>query len=156
MICPTCSSQKGGVQRIKKHYDLRFLLVHGESISADVGAIAKHMPRIRAVMVSFGLCGTWIAHELGLFYRQQPGWTLSGGGVQGHKKDKIRLTFLACCNSDRTEKWALMIVNSAANHRDFKKKSGREFGFDYHAQKKAWMTMTLFFAWLQRVDEHVG
>jgi len=74
----------------------------------------------------------------------------------GHKKEKTRITCLACCNSDGTEKMPLMVIGSALNPRPFKKKSGQELGFDYHANKKAWMTTVLFCEWLRRLDRYVG
>lgn len=38
----------------------------------------------------------------------------------------------------------------------FKKKYGHELGFDYHSNKKAWMTSELFFNWLRRFDRTIG
>lgn len=147
---------KGWIERFKKRYGLRFRRVHGEAGSADMEAIAQHMPRIHRLIMTFEARDTWNADEFGLFYRQPPGWTLSNGTVSGHKKDKTRLTFLACCNADGSEKIKLMAIGSALNPRAFKKKSGQELGFDYHANKKAWMNTPLFFAWLVRFDNCIG
>lgn len=146
---------KGWVERFKQRDGLRFRQVHGEAMSADVEAIAKQISRIRVVMAPSASRDTWNSDEFDLLYCQPPGWTLLQGRVQSHKKDKTRLTFLACCNSKGIEKLPLMIFNSAANPGAFKKKSGCKLGFDYYANKKPWMTTTVVFAWLQRVVRRV-
>lgn len=147
---------KGWVERFKKRFGLRFRRIHGEAKSADNEAIAKKMPCIHMLMMTFDARDIWNADEFGLFYRQPPSWTLSRKVVSGSKKEKTRITFLACCNADGTEKMPLMIIGSALNPRAFKKKSGQELGFDYHANKKAWMNAPLFFSWLQRLDQFIG
>lgn len=147
---------KGWIERFKRRYGLRFRRVHGEAASADTVAIEQHMPRIERIIMTFQARDTWNADEFGLFYRQPPGWTLSNGVVSGQKKDKTRITFLACCNGDGSEKMKLMVVGRAAVPRAFNKKSGHELGFDYHSNKKAWMTTPLFFGWLVRFDNFIG
>ena len=49
-----------------------------------------------------------------------------------------------------------MVIWRSFRPRGFKKKTGKELGFDFHANKKAWMTTALFFNWLQRFDNYVG
>lgn len=49
-----------------------------------------------------------------------------------------------------------MVLGNALNPRVFEKKSGEQLGFDYHANKKAWMTTTLFFGWLRRFQDYVA
>lgn len=126
---------KGCIERFKKRYGLRFRRVHGEAASVDMVALQNEMPRIHRLLTTFAARDTWNADEFGLFYRQPPGWTLSKNVVSGHKKEKTRMTFLACSNADGSEKMKLMMIRTAMNPRAFKKKSGEELGFDYHANK---------------------
>lgn len=49
-----------------------------------------------------------------------------------------------------------MIIGSALHPRAFKKKSYRELGTDYYTNKKLWMTVTLFFSWLHKLDCFIG
>ena len=72
------------------------------------------------------------------------------------KKEKQRFTVLACANADGSEKFDLMIIGNANKPRAFNKRTGFELGFDYHANRKSWMTQSLFFNWLQRFDSHVA
>lgn len=147
---------KGWVERFKKRFGLRFRRISGEAKSADTEAIVNQMPRIHMLMMNFDARDTWNADEFDLFYRQPPSWTISGNVVSGHKKEESRITFLACCNADGTEKMPLMIIGSALNLRALKMKSGQELGFDYHAKKKAWMNAPQFFSWIQRLDQYIG
>ena len=69
---------------------------------------------------------------------------------------KDRITLLVCANADGSEKVELMIIGTAKKPRPFKQKSGEELGFDYYANKKAWMTTDLFFKWLDRFNLLIG
>lgn len=153
-LCLTFS--RGWLDRFKQRHSLSFRRVHGEALGADVDAINEQFPRILNIISTFAFDDVWNADEFGLFYRQPPNWTLSNTAVSGFKKEKTRLTFLACCNNDGTERLKLMVIGTAMKPRAFQKKSGQEHGFDYHANKKAWMTKELFFAWLNRFDQYVA
>ena len=76
--------------------------------------------------------------------------------LPGRKKAKDRITVLPCSNADGIEKIELMIIGKALIPRVFKNKSGQELGLDYHANKKAWMTATLFFEWLARFHTYIS
>lgn len=67
----------------------------------------------------------------------------------------MRLTFLGCCNSDSSEKYPLMIIGNALQHRPFNVKYRHELGSDYYANKKASMTI-FFFAWLGRFGRYTS
>lgn len=58
-------------------------------------------------------------------------------------------------NPSGYEKNQLMIIGKNRKLRWFMKKSGRELGFDFWANKKVWMTMDLFFPWFERFDGEI-
>jgi len=146
----------GWIARFKKRHGIRFRRMHGEERSADNEAIKEHMPRLHATISTYTDKDVRNADEFGLFFRQPPSWTLSNKPVSSFKKEKHRLTFLACCNSNGSEKFPLMIIGNAERPRPFKKKYGRVLGLDWHFNKKAWMTRVLFFEWLERLDRYIG
>lgn len=146
----------GWIERFKKRHNIRFRRVHGEAKSADDSAIRSEMPRILSLMNNFADKDIWNADEFGLFFRQPPTWTLSSGPVSGFKKEKNRLTFLACTNKDGSEKRPLLIIGNAERPRPFKKKYGHDLGLDWHFNAKAWMNRQIFFNWLQRLDRYIG
>lgn len=85
------------------------------------------------------------ADEFGLNYRMEPERTIEQTEIPGRKKQKDRLSVLACTNADLSEKLELMIIERAVRPRELKKEMFAEHGFDYHANQKAWMTIVLFF-----------
>ena len=108
-----------------------------------------------------GNCGTvcqkdvFNADECGLFFSMAPDKTIAAEPLPGCKKAKERITFMPCANADGSEKFELMVIGHAWKPGVFKKKTGAELGFDYHANKKAWMTSTLFYDWLRRFHSYV-
>eukprot|EP00171_Calliarthron_tuberculosum_P003120 IDg3120t1 len=72
------------------------------------------------------------------------------------KKQKARMTFLACANADGSGKFPMMIIGRARRPRCFQKKTGQDLGFDYWHNSKAWMTSVLFYGWLERFDNFIG
>lgn len=64
--------------------------------------------------------------------------------ISGKKKDKSRMTIAFACNATGTEKLPPVFIGKSAKPRCFQKKSGKELGFYYRNNKKAWMTSALF------------
>lgn len=146
----------GWIGRFQARHGLRYRRTHGESAGANMAAIAEQLPAIREKIGKFQECDVFNADEFGLFFRQPPGWSLSATQVNGLKKDKSRITCLACCNFSGTEKYPLMIIGHARRPRPFGKQSGKALGFDYYFNSKAWMTRELFFSWLERFNAYVS
>ena len=84
-----------------------------------------------------------------------PDKTIAAEPLPGRKKAKERITFMPCVNADGSEKFELMVIGHAWKPHVFKKKTGAELGFYYHANKKAWMTSTLFYDRLRRFHSYV-
>jgi len=64
--------------------------------------------------------------------------------ISGKKKNKFRITIAFACNATGTEKLPPFFIGKSAKPRCFKKKTGKELGFYYRNNKKAWMTGVLF------------
>ena len=50
----------------------------------------------------------------------------------------------------------LMCIEKAWRPRCFTKKTGPRLGFDYHANRKSWMTTELFVSWLYRFSSYIS
>lgn len=146
----------GWLCNFQKRCNLQSLKSHGESGDADMTAIERELPRIRQTVKLYNPNDVFNADEFGHFYRLAPDRTIAVERLPGRKKDKVRLTYLACCNATGTEKLPLMCIGKALRPRCFKKKRGQELGFDYHANRKAWMTSALFFGWLLRFSSYIS
>jgi hypothetical protein len=64
--------------------------------------------------------------------------------LSGQKKNKFRITLSFACNATGTEKLPLFFIGKSVRPQCFQKKSGKELGFNYQGNKKAWMTSALF------------
>lgn len=87
-----------------------------------------------------------VIHRLGLYLAR---WCLDA------KNKKLESLFLVCCNTEGFEKIPLMTIGSALNPPAFKNKSDQKLGFDYNANKKAWMIFLLYFSWPQLRDQFI-
>ena len=74
----------------------------------------------------------------------------------GIKQKKTRLTYAFTVNAEGSDFRKPIVIGSAWRPRCFAKRAGTALGFDYHANAKAWMTMTLFEGWLTAWDAELG
>lgn len=66
------------------------------------------------------------------------------------KKSKDRITFLVACNMDGIEKFKLLAIGKFQNPRCFK--GVKPLPVTYKANRRAWMTSSLFQEWLLKLD----
>ena len=64
--------------------------------------------------------------------------------MSGVKGDKTRITLGFTVNADGTDIRPPFIIGHAHKPQCFERKDGSDLGFDYHWNKKAWMTGVLF------------
>ena len=105
--------------------------------------IRKDLSKIQARLKSFSPKDIWNCDETGLFWKMAPDKTIRLSALPGRKKQKDRITIMPCCNADGSEKMELMVIEKSKRPRVFKGKTGAELSFDYHNNKKAWMTNVL-------------
>ena len=149
------SFSDGWLQKFLDRHGLRTVVMSGESGSADVAAINTALPELRAVIKEYAPQNVFNMDETGLFYCLAPDRTIATRQLEGMKKDKARISIALCANSDGTEKDELLFIGHAAKPRAFNKKSGKELGFFYRNNKKAWMTSLIFQEWLQLFDSRM-
>jgi hypothetical protein len=150
---PTFSD--GWLEKFLERHGLRTVKMSGESGSADVAAIEAALPDLQAIIQSYAPRDVFNMDETGLFYCLAPDRTIASRQIEGMKKDKTRISIALCVNSDGSEKEELMIIGHSAKPRAFNKRTGRQLGFCYRYNKKAWMTSQLFQEWLQRFDSRM-
>lgn len=149
------SFSDGWLEKFLDRHGLRTVVMSGESGSADVSAIEAALPELRAAIKEYAPRDVFNMDETGLFYCLAPDRTIATRQLEGMKKDKTRISIALCANSDGTEKDELLFIGHAAKPRAFKKKSGKELGFFYRNNKKAWMTSLVFQEWLQLFDSRM-
>jgi DDE superfamily endonuclease len=71
------------------------------------------------------------------------------------KGKKVRLTYAFTSNADGSEKLPPIIIGKAKKPQAFQKKSGKQLGFYYRNNAKAWMTSALYQEWIQQWDSEL-
>ena len=84
-----------------------------------------------------------------------PSITIGTHRIKGRKKDKTRVTFLACVNSNSTEKFLLLVVGSASQPHCLRGIPFENLGILYGNTGNAWMTTSVFFEWLKLFDDYI-
>lgn len=90
--------------------------------------------------------------ECGLFYNMLPDKTYAykGENCNGGKVSKERLTILVGANMDGTEKLPILVIGKSKKPKCFQ--NVKSFPCDYESNKKAWMTITIYEAYLKKLD----
>lgn len=144
------------VRSFQKHHGITFVRLDGKVLCGDTTATKVALFALCVELESFNPKDEGNAEERGLFHRQHPGFSIAKSSVFNTDTDKTRLTVLACFISDESEKFSLMTNESESPTRPFRGKYDQHLGFDYHANKNAWMKQTFFFTWLGRLNRHVS
>jgi len=126
----------------EKRNGFRAYRSHGESGAANIDDpdIQRRIAEIHEELSAYALRDRYNMDETALFYSMPPQTTIARGPIEGHKKDKTRITLAFTCNADGTDRFKPLFIGRAAKPRCFNKKTGRELGFLYFHNKKAWMT----------------
>lgn len=78
---------------------------------------------------------------------------LSNCKQSGVKGKKVRLTYAFTSNADGSEKLPPFVIGKAARPRAFNRKTGKQLGFRYRNNAKAWMTSHLYQDWIEEWDQ---
>lgn len=146
----------GWLSNFNRRWGLRVFRSYGEGGDADLEAVRNELPLIKEKVRQYQPKDIFNCDESGLFYKMAPDKTIAQHRLPGRKKQKDRITFMPCCNSDGSEKFEVMFIGKSQQPRVFKKRSGAQLGLDYHNNSRSWMTTELFYAWLGRFNNYIG
>lgn len=77
---------------------------------------------------------------------------LSDRKTSGVKGNKTRITYAFTVNADGSDKLPPLIIGKWKRPKAFGRKSGRDLGFLYYSNAKAWMTTVIYQEWLRDWD----
>ncbi|KNE95919.1 hypothetical protein PSTG_10718 [Puccinia striiformis f. sp. tritici PST-78] len=143
---------QGWLTRFKACPGLQSFTKHGEAAQADKKVIAKEGTRVSKLIQGFAGKDIWNMDETGLFYSMPPDRGLAIEKCSGLKASKTQITTAVTTNSNGSEKLPLLIIGKWAKPKAFRKKSRHSLGFDYHFNKRAWMTTEIFHEWIGRFN----
>ena len=125
-------------------YGLKEHRHHGEAASANPEDISSERARLKEINACYKPKDQFNGDETCLNPYNPPDRGMATHKISGKKKNKFWITIFFVCNATGTEKLPLFFIGKYANPRCFQKKSGKELGFYYRNNKKAWMTAILF------------
>lgn len=80
--------------------------------------------------------------------------TLKSEKCFGGKRSKERVTLLFACNATGTEKLPTLMIGKSRKPRCFA--GVKSFPFRYQANKKAWITTSIFHDWSRKIDRQMS
>lgn len=135
----------GWIDRFKNRNNIVYGKINGEAKSVDTKVTDEWLtsvwPDLRRKFKDEDI---YNADEAGLFFNLTPNTTLKFKNEKciGGKMLKNRLTVLICANMTGSDKKKLLVIGKSRNPRCFK--NVKSLPVDYTANKKAWMTSTIF------------
>ena len=147
-------ASSGWLWRFCRCHGIRELSLEGEKLSADDSGIEIFRKKLQDIMEQEGLTleQLYNCDETGLQYRMLPDKTLAcrhEKGVAGMKKQKDRVTLMACSNATGKHKLPLVCIGKSTNPRCFKNINKDALPVRYYAQRSAWMDCSIFTTWFQ-------
>lgn len=110
----------------------------------DVLSAMYSVPAIIRQLKGYEIDWVYNLDEFGLQYRLSPNSTIVSQLLRSVKKDKARITCLACCNASGPISLPFQFIGNARCSRAFNRQSGEDLGFDYQSNSKAWMNEDFF------------
>lgn len=143
----------GWLSRFKTRHGIVGKVLSGESAAADGEAASEWISdNAASILEQYGPSDIYNADETGLFYEMLPSTTLDlrGQRCHGGKHSKKRVTVLLCANMEGTDKRPPLVIGKSAKPRCFK--GSRGLPVKYVANKKAWITRSIFTEWVVAFD----
>jgi hypothetical protein len=125
-------------------YGLKERRCHGEASSVDLVSVESERKRVREILAAYSKRDRWNFDESALFAFAPPDRGLATQQFNGKKKSKFRITIGFACNADGSETMPPLFIGKYQNPRCFQRISPKDRGFEYHHNKKAWMTAEIF------------
>lgn len=152
---PSPEFSTGWLSGFKKRYNLYKRTQHGEASSVSNTA-AEEMKAVQTLAGEYEEDNIYNMDETGLFWRQAPSSGLSTQNRPGIKKDKSRITLVACANSTGSDRLPVWFIGNAKTPRSLHGLNIRALGGIWQANKKAWMTTIIMKEWLLSFYSHIG
>lgn len=145
------------VERFKALHGIGRIQKAGEAAGVDNDVVAAWKEGgLKDILERYEPNNIYNADETGIFWQMLPEKSLGfvGQTYHGGKQSKTRITALVCANMDGSDKLPLLTIGKSKKPRAFK--NIRKLPVEYEANKKAWMTGSLFEKWLRQVDGKMG
>lgn len=118
--------------------------------------MVEWIKQLPSLIKEYNMKDIFNADETGLFYRALPTKSLAFkcSNSHGSKKVKHRITIMFCASA-LGEKEQPLIINTALRPRCFKNVDMSKINVHWYANKKAWMTGSIFTEWIEIFNEEM-
>lgn len=149
------SASHGWFERFKQRHSLHNVKLKGELASADSDAAKNYPARFAEIIAenSYTPDQVFNADESGLFWKKMPERTYlakSHKSASGHKLAKSRITILFASNASGDHIMKPLVINKSKTPRAFKGVNINNLPVYWMANKKAWVTASLFNEWFHQ------
>jgi hypothetical protein len=150
------AASNGWICRFKDHHGLVYKKLAGESTTVDNDTRDLWLERLPMLLERYEPRDIYNADEKGLFYNclLDRTLTLKGHSCHGGESAKERTTVLLCVNSDGSDTQVPIMVGKSMKPHCFK--NIKKLPVKYYANKKVWMTTTIFTEFLRALDASMG
>ena len=151
-------ASQGWLSRFKNRKGIHFREISGEAHSVNPEAVDAWKSTILPQLLrDYSPEDIYNTDETGLFYKMQPSKSLvyKDEDGRGGKASKSRITVLTTANMTGTHKVKPLVINNCQKPHIFGQKRVKpdSLPVDWQWNKKAWMTSSIFTAWLQKLDK---
>ncbi|KAK4303744.1 hypothetical protein Pmani_024265 [Petrolisthes manimaculis] len=146
------TASTGWLYKFMKRIGTKNITVTGEAASADYGAAEEMKIKMKEMVeeINYSPQQVWNCDETGLYWKRMPKRTYimkNEEKAPGLKVSKQRLTVLLMANAAGTERLKPLVIHHSARPRAFKNVFISKLPVLWRANKKAWMTSSIFDEW---------
>jgi hypothetical protein len=146
------NASTGWLDKFKARHKIVFRTLHGQAKDVSDETCENWRKSLPQLLQSYEPKDVFNLDETGLFFKCTPNKTMMFRNeiCSGGKLSKERLTILVGANANGTEKLPLMVIGKTMKPRCLK--NIKSLPVEYHANKKAWMTLNLFEMYIRKLD----
>ncbi|CAK9825672.1 Tigger transposable element-derived protein 1 [Anthophora retusa] len=146
------SASTGWMRGFLHRHALHNIKIKGEIASGDQKAAEEYQLKLKKIIADGGYSPDQVfnADETSLFWKKMPRRTYvakSQKSAGGFKVEKDRVTFLLCSNASGDRMLKPLLINRALKPRAMKGVDFDTLPVNWMANKKAWVTTTVFTEW---------
>lgn len=147
-------ASNGWLEKFRTRNNIVFRALCGEAADVDDSVCEDWVTRLPLLLAGYADQDIFNMDETGLFFRALPNksMVLRSEDSKGGKQAKERMT-IAFCASATGEKLKPLMIWRSKNPRCFKGKNMNRLGIHWKANKKSWMTSSIFEEWLMDFDK---
>ncbi|KAL0205682.1 hypothetical protein P9112_000989 [Eukaryota sp. TZLM1-RC] len=145
----------GWFESFKQRHGIKVLTPHGHTGSVDELAVDDFRRSLEPLLSQYKSEDIWNLDEAALFWRKNTSVKThtTQSYVSGFKDSKQRITLVFCVNADGSEKMPLGIINKSQKPRGMKPNTANSLNLLWYANKKAWMTSSIFTDYCKKLNE---